>query len=105
MDAYAVVETGGKQYRVQKDDVVAVELIEGAKAGDQIELGRVLALNDGSALKVGVPVVEGASVKAEVIEEFRGEKVVAFKKKRRKGYHKKIGHRQDLLRVKVVSVG
>ncbi len=105
MDAYAVVETGGKQYRVQKDDVVAVELIEGAKAGDQIELGRVLALNDGSALKVGAPVVEGASVKAEVIEEFRGEKVVAFKKKRRKGYHKKIGHRQDLLRVKVVSVG
>ena len=105
MDAYAVVETGGKQYRVQKDDVVAVELIEGAKAGDQIELGRVLALNDGAALKVGAPVVEGASVKAEVIEEFRGEKVVAFKKKRRKGYHKKIGHRQDLLRVKVVSVG
>lgn len=105
MDAYAVVETGGKQYRVGKDDVLAVELIEGAKAGDQIELGRVLALNDGSGLKLGTPVVEGASVKAEVVEEFRGKKVVAFKKKRRKGYHKKIGHRQDLLRVKVVSVG
>ncbi len=105
MDAYAVVETGGKQYRVGKDDVLAVELIEGAKAGDQIELGRVLALNDGSGLKLGTPVVEGASVKAEVVEEFRGRKVVAFKKKRRKGYHKKIGHRQDLLRVKVVSVG
>lgn len=105
MDAYAVVETGGKQYRVGKDDVLAVELIEGAKAGDQIELGRVLALNDGSGLKLGTPVVEGASVKAEVVDEFRGRKVVAFKKKRRKGYHKKIGHRQDLLRVKVVSVG
>jgi large subunit ribosomal protein L21 len=105
MDAYAVVETGGKQYRVGKDDVLAVELIEGVKAGDQIELGRVLALNDGSGLKLGTPVVEGASVKAEVVDEFRGRKVVAFKKKRRKGYHKKIGHRQDLLRVKVVSVG
>ena len=105
MDAYAVVETGGKQDRVGKDDVLAVELIEGVKAGDQIELGRVLALNDGSGLKLGTPVVEGASVKAEVVDEFRGRKVVAFKKKRRKGYHKKIGHRQDLLRVKVVSVG
>jgi large subunit ribosomal protein L21 len=105
MDAYEVVETGGKQYRVGKDDVLAVELIEGVKAGDQIELGRVLALNDGSGLKLGTPVVEGASVKAEVVDEFRGRKVVAFKKKRRKGYHKKIGHRQDLLRVKVVSVG
>lgn len=105
MEAYAVVETGGKQYRVEKDDVLAIELVEGAKAGDSIDLGRVLALNDGSGLKIGTPVVDGAAVKAEVVEQFRGAKVVAFKKKRRKGYHKKIGHRQELLRVKVTSIG
>lgn len=104
MDAYAVIETGGKQYRVKKDDVVAVELIEGAEAGQTVQFDRVLALNDGSSLKVGAPVLEGASVGAEVLEAFRGPKVVAFKKKRRKGYHRKVGHRQDLLRVKITSI-
>lgn len=104
MEAYAVIETGGKQYRVQKDDVLAVELLVGAEAGQTVELGRVLALNDGTGLKVGRPVVEGAKVTAEVVEEFRAAKVVAFKKKRRKGYHKKIGHRQNLLKVKVTAV-
>ena len=104
MDAYAVIETGGKQYRVKKDDVVAVELIEGAEAGQSIQFDRVLALNDGSSLKVGAPVLEGASVSAEVLEACRGPKVVAFKKKRRKGYHRKVGHRQDLLRVKITSI-
>ena len=59
MEAYAVIETGGKQYRVQKDDVLAVELLDGAEAGKQIELGRVLAFNDGSGLKIGTPVVAG----------------------------------------------
>ena len=104
MEAYAVIETGGKQYRVAKDDVIEVELIEGAEAGQTISLGRVLALNDGSFLKVGTPEVEGASVTAEVLEAFRGPKVVAFKKKRRKGYHRKVGHRQELLRVKITAI-
>jgi len=104
MEAYAVIETGGKQYRVQKDDVVAVELLEGAEAGKQIELGRVLALNAGDGLKIGDPVVAGAKVVAEVVAEFRAPKVVAFKKKRRKGYHRKVGHRQDLLKVKIASI-
>jgi large subunit ribosomal protein L21 len=104
MEAYAVIETGGKQYRVQAGDVVAVELLAGATAGQTIELGRVLALNDGSGLKVGAPVVEGAKVTAEVVAEFRAPKVVAFKKKRRKGYHRKVGHRQDLLKVKITSI-
>ncbi|NLB65557.1 MAG: 50S ribosomal protein L21 [Lentisphaerae bacterium] len=104
MEAYAVIETGGNQYRVKKDDVVSVELIEGAEAGQQVELGRVLALYDGSSLKIGMPVVEGASVTAEVLEDYRAPKVVAFKKKRRKGYHRKVGHRQNLLKVKIVSV-
>ena len=104
MEAYAVIETGGKQYRVQKDDVLAVELLEGAEAGKPIELGRVLAFNDGSGLKIGTPVVAGAKVMAEVVAEFRAPKVVAFKKKRRKGYHRKVGHRQDLLKVKIASI-
>ena len=104
MDAYAVIETGGKQYRVKKDDVVSVELIDGAEAGQSVKLGRVLALNDGTGLKVGAPEVEGATVTAEVVEEFRAAKVVAFKKKRRKGYHRKVGHRQNLLKVKITGI-
>jgi large subunit ribosomal protein L21 len=104
MEAYAVIETGGKQYRVQKNDVVSVELLDDAEAGQTIELGRVLALNDGSGLKIGAPLVAEAKVTAEVIEEYRAKKVVAFKKKRRKGYHRKVGHRQNLLRVKIASI-
>ncbi len=104
MEAYAVIETGGKQYRVQKDDVLAVELLDNAAAGQTIELGRVLARNDGSGLKIGSPLVEGATVTAEVVAEFRAPKVVAFKKKRRKGYHRKVGHRQNLLKVKIASI-
>ena len=96
MEAYAVIETGGKQYRVQKDDVVAVELLEGVEAGQAVVFDRVLAVNDGSGLKVGKPVVDGAKVSAEAVEIFRAPKVVAYKKKRRKGYHRKVGHRQDL---------
>lgn len=104
MEAYAVIETGGKQYRVQKDDVVAVELLEGVEGGQTVEFDRVLAVNDGSGLKVGKPVVEGAKVTAEALKIFRAPKVVAFKKKRRKGYHRKVGHRQDLLKVKITAI-
>ncbi len=104
MEAYAVIETGGKQYRVQQNDVVSIELLEGAEMGQQVEVGRVLALNDGTGLKIGAPVVEGAKVMAEVVEEYRAAKVVAFKKKRRKGYHRKVGHRQNLLKVKIASI-
>ena len=104
MEAYAVVETGGKQYRVQKDDGLAVELLDGAEIGKPVELGRVLAFNDGSGLKIGSPVVAGVKVMAEVVAEFRAPKVVAFKKKRRKGYHRKVGHRQNLLKVKIASI-
>jgi large subunit ribosomal protein L21 len=104
MEAYAVIETGGKQYRVQQGDVVSVELIEGAEAGQPVEIGRVLAVNDGTGLKIGAPVVDGVKVMAEVVEEYRAAKVVAFKKKRRKGYHRKVGHRQNLLKVKIASI-
>ena len=104
MEAYAVVETGGKQYRVQEGNLVDVELIAG-EAGDTITLDQVLALSDGNSLSVGTPVLEGASVTAELVEHFRGKKLVAFKKKRRKGYKRKVGHRQSLTRLRVVGLG
>lgn len=103
MEAYAVIETGGKQYRVQKGTVLDVELL-GVEAGKEAVFSKVLAVNTGSELKVGAPVVQGASVKAVVEKDLRGPKVVAFKKKRRKGFHKKIGHRQNLSRVKISDI-
>ena len=103
MDAYAVVETGGKQYLLKEGSVLDVELLD-AEAGKKAKLSRVLAVSDGSALKIGTPDVKGASVTIEVLDEHRGDKVVAFKKKRRKGYRKKIGHRQDLMKIKVEKI-
>jgi large subunit ribosomal protein L21 len=103
MDAYAVVETGGKQYLVKQNSQLDVEKLAG-EAGASLTLDRVLAVSDGQTLKVGAPVIAGASVTAEVVKQFRGEKVVSFKKKRRKGYHKKIGHRQSLTRLTIKEI-
>lgn len=103
MEAYAVIETGGKQYLVQKGDVLSVELV-GAEAGATLELDSVLAASDGSELKLGSPVLEGAKVTATVVENYRGDKVIAFKKKRRKGFKKKIGHRQELTKLKIEEI-
>ncbi|MBW7909246.1 MAG: 50S ribosomal protein L21 [Kiritimatiellae bacterium] len=103
MDAYAVIETGGKQYRVKQGDILDVEKLD-VEPGQKVTLDRVLALNAGSSLVVGAPVVAGASVTAEVVDQHRGEKVVNFKKKRRKGYHRKVGHRQSLTRLKVEAI-
>ncbi len=103
MDAYAVIETGGKQYRVKQGDLLDVEKLIG-EPGAKVTLDRVLAINAGSALVLGKPVVSGAAVVAEIVAQHRGEKVINFKKKRRKGYHRKIGHRQSLTRLKVASV-
>ncbi|MCS6770870.1 MAG: 50S ribosomal protein L21 [Kiritimatiellae bacterium] len=103
MDAYAVIETGGKQYRVKAGDVLDVEKLEAAP-GEKVTIDRVLALNTGAGLSVGRPLVAGASVVATVVDQHRGEKVYNFKKKRRKGYHRKVGHRQSLTRLKVESI-
>jgi large subunit ribosomal protein L21 len=103
MEAYAVVETGGKQYRVEKDSVLTVEKLD-AEAGSQVEFSKVLAVSDGTTLTVGTPVVDHAVVKVTVVEQCRGDKVVAFKKKRRKGYKRKVGHRQDLTKVQVSEI-
>lgn len=96
---FAIIKTGGKQYRVKKDDVLLVEKIEG-KDGAKIAFDEVLVAGD----KVGTPTIKGASVAAEIVKQARGEKVIVFKKKRRHGYKRKNGHRQDLTLVKIVDI-
>ncbi len=102
MDAYAVIETGGKQYRVEAGQTIEIERL--GEEGKDVELKTVLALSDGASLKVGTPFVDGAVVVLDIKEHFRGDKVINFKKKRRKGYHRKVGHRQELTRAVVKSI-
>jgi len=90
---FAVIRTGGKQYKVAPDDVIAIERITG-EPGAEIELGEVLMLGDGKSLTMGTPLVDGARVAATVLDQGKGEKVLIFKKKRRQGYHRTRGHRQ-----------
>jgi large subunit ribosomal protein L21 len=104
MEAYAVVETGGKQYRVSAGQSLEIERLD-AEVGQDVEVPAVLAVSDGSDLKVGTPRVDGARVVFTVVAHTRGEKVINFKKRRRKGYERKVGHRQELTVVKVKSVG
>ena len=101
---YAVIKTGGKQYKVQKDDVIRVEKLE-VEAGKNITLDEVLMLNDGKKSTIGAPLVAGAKVTAEVLEQTRADKVIIFKKKRRQNYRRKKGHRQHLtvLRIKDIK--
>ena len=99
---FAVVRTGGKQYKVAENDVLAIEKVAGA-AGDKLELNEVLLVG-GEAVKAGTPLVEGASVAAEILEQGKGEKVVAFKKKRRKSTHRKRGHRQLFTKIKITGI-
>lgn len=101
---YAIIETGGKQYRVEKGDVLDVELTGRADSGDTIEFDRVLMVGGEGEPKVGAPTVDGASVAATLINEVRGPKVMVFKKKRRKGYKRLRGHRQDLQRVRIEEI-
>ena len=102
MEAYAVIETGGKQYRVQQGDILDIEFLKQDK-GANIEFD-ALAVSDGKELKIGTPIVDGSKVVASVVENLRGKKIYSFKKKRRKGYRRKIGHRQELTRIKVESI-
>ena len=103
MEAYAVIATGGKQYRVKANDTIQVELLK-AEPGQQIEMKPVLAISDGTSLKVGKPDIADAKILATVVKHIRGEKLVSFKKKRRKGFKKKKGHRQELTVIKVESI-
>ena len=100
---YAVIRTGGKQYKVAEGDVIKVEKLAGA-AGDAVIFDQVLALGDDGGLRVGTPVLDSASVSAELLEQIRGEKIIVFKKKRRKNYRRKRGHRQYLTVLRVTDI-
>ncbi len=100
---FAVIKTGGKQYRVANGDVIRVERLD-YEPGAIVKLGSVLAIDDGGGVKVGTPVLDGAEVTAEVVEQARGPKIIVFKKKRRQQYRRKKGHRQDLTVLKIRDV-
>jgi len=100
---YAVLETGSKQYRVSAGDTLEIERLP-AEKGASITFDRVLLVNADGKVSVGAPTVTGASVVADVVDHKRGEKKVTFKMKRRKGYHKTIGHRQELTVVKIKEI-
>ena len=100
---YAVIKTGGKQYRVSANDVLDIEKLPG-DAGARIEFDQVLMVGEGASVKVGTPTVASARVTAEVVEQTRGPKTISFKKRRRKNSRRKKGHRQDLTRVRITDI-
>ena len=100
---YAVIRTGGKQYKVAPEDVLQIEKIDGA-AGDAVQFADVLMIGGEGEPAVGAPLVAGAAVSAEVVEQGRGPKVIIFKKRRRQNYRRKKGHRQDLTTVRILEI-
>ncbi len=100
---FAIVETGGKQFRVQEGLTVKVSKLD-AEAGSELSLDKVLMAGEGEDLKVGKPYVEGATVTCQVVEHGRDKKIIVFKKKRRKDYRKKQGHRQDFTTLKITAI-
>jgi large subunit ribosomal protein L21 len=101
--AYAIIKTGGRQYRVAEGDTIDVDLLD-VEAGKSATFGDVFMYSDSGKLTHGDPLISGAKVTAEVIEERKDKKVIAFKFKRRKGYHRTVGHRRKLSRVKIKSI-
>jgi large subunit ribosomal protein L21 len=101
---YAVIRTGGKQYKVAPDDVIRIERLAAAEPGAEIELGEVLMMGDGAAVTLGTPTVAGARVAATVLGQVKGDKVIIFKKKRRQGYHRTRGHRQNLTVLRITEI-
>lgn len=100
---YAIIETGGKQHRVEKGDLIDVELLDGS-SDNKIEFKNVLFLNNGKTSKIGTPHVAKSSVIGEFVQEVRGPKVICFRYKRRKGIRRKVGHRQRYARVKITAI-
>ena len=100
---YAVVKTGGKQYRVSKDDTIMVEFIK-AETGSTIYLDNVMMLNNNGDLTIGTPKVDGALVSAKVLKQARGPKLIIFRRKRRKNHRRMQGHRQDLTLLKIIDI-
>lgn len=100
---YAIVEIAGLQYKVEQDQQLYVNRLQG-DAGAEVSFDRVL-LTDNGSIQVGAPVIDGVSVVAKIVEHLKGDKVIVFKKKRRKGYKKKNGHRQQFTKIEIVSIG
>jgi large subunit ribosomal protein L21 len=101
---YAIIETGGKQYKVEKGSELDVELLSEKKAGDAVSFEKVLLLADKGSMEVGAPYVKEAKVKATVLSVAKDKKVTAFKFKRKTNYHRTLGHRQIYTRVKIESI-
>ena len=99
---YAIIATGGKQYKVSEGDIITIEKL-GIEAGEKVTFDQVLAVS-GDDLKIGNPTVDGATVDATVVKEGRGKKVIVYKYKRKSGYHKKNGHRQQYTAVKIEKI-
>ena len=101
---YAVIRSGGKQYRVAKDDVLELERLDG-ESGDKIKLDEVLMIGEaGKSPTIGDPLVKGASVTLEVLDQIRGDKIDVIKFKRRQNYHRQLGHKQHLTKVKIAAI-
>ena len=100
---FAVIKTGGKQYKVAKDDVINVEKLD-AEAGKKIKIKDVLMVGEGADVTVGDPIVKGAEVEAEVVDQKRDRKILVFKKKRRQNYRRKAGHRQHKTVLKITGI-
>jgi large subunit ribosomal protein L21 len=100
---FAVIKTGGKQYKVAKDDVIVIEKLN-AEAGEVVAFDSVLMVGEGADTKAGTPFIEGICVAGEVVEQTRGDKILVFKKKRRQNYRRTAGHRQDLTVVKITDI-
>jgi large subunit ribosomal protein L21 len=100
---YAIIKTGGRQFRVAEGDTIDVDLL-GVEPGKTATFGDVLLFADGKDVSHGNPLISGAKVTAEVVEQRKDKKVVAFKYRRRKGYHRTVGHRRKLTRVKINSI-
>lgn len=99
---YAIIATGGKQYKVAEGDIIKIEKL-GVEAGETVTFDKVLAVNNGE-LSIGCPTVEGATVTATVVKEGKGKKVIVYKYKRKTGYHKKNGHRQLYTELKIEKI-
>jgi len=100
---YAIVEIAGQQFKVEKNNQIFVHRLEGEE-GASLEFDKVLLIEDGKNIKVGTPTVEGAKVSAKIISHLKGDKVIVFKKKRRKGYKVKNGHRQYLTKISIENI-
>ncbi len=103
--AYAIIRTGGKQFKVSPGDVVRIPTLEEKNEGDSVEFTEVLASGDGKEVQIGSPTVDGARVTGTVVKNGRGPKIIVFKFKKRKQYKRKQGHRQNFTAVKIDSIG